>query len=365
MRKDGTYSAFATSPRRKIDAWTMCFSIWVLIAGCGGAEFQQWQGLTMGTYYRVSFGMVNGCQVSKNEIEDIFTAVNQTMSTYLEASELSRFNHSAATSWQPVSAQLFEVIETAAEVAQQSDGAFDVTVGPLVNLWGFGANSSEVVPSTAEQAIVAAVVGMDKIELASLRIRKLLPSVFVDLSALAKGYAVDQVSLALSQQNCHDHMVDVGGEIKLAGENRHGELWRIGVEVPKSSQMGESRMVLNLTDLAVATSGDYRNFRMVDGKKVHHVFDPRSGLPTANSVVSVTVVHPQAMWADAYATAIMVLGEQAGMAMAAEHDFAVYIMSRDAEKQGRAQKVVGRYNLRMQPYLSVPDLSTPYPLEPE
>ena len=185
------------------------------------------------------------------------------------------------------------------------------------------------------------------------QLAKLRPGVYIDLSALAKGYGVDRLAEVYLAAGCGDFMVDIGGEIRVSGLSPRGGPWRIGIEVPDPSAIGVSQTVLALSDISVATSGDYRNFRMVDGVRVDHVIDPRSGAPADNRVVSATVLHPSAMWADAYATALMVMELEEGMAFAEREGIAVYLMSHaedgvGAVGQTNAQlRVESRYSARM------------------
>ncbi len=302
------------------------------LAGCqrqdsAASGYLDLRGQTMGTYYALRY---RGCSVSAADVEARLHSVNQSMSTYIEASELSAFNRSNSTDWTPVSPALAEVLAAAQEVWRRSAGAFDVTVGPLVNLWGFGAETRTEQPDEAEQQAAAQRVGMHhlalELERKPPRIRKKIPDLFVDLSALAKGYAVDRIALLLAQQGCTDYMVDIGGELRLAGNSPRGGPWRIGVEAPEAGWVGRVQSVLTLSDISVATSGDYRNFRLLEGRRVDHVFDPRTALPADNAVASVTVLHDSAMWADAWATALMVLGGDAGLALAEEEGLPVYLL---------------------------------------
>ena len=178
------------------------------------------------------------------------------------------------------------------------------------------------------------------------KIRKSFAATYIDLSAIAKGQAVDEVSQVLAGLGCKHFLVDIGGEVRATGLNNKGRAWRVGIEAPMPGRQGTVQRVLSVSDQSVATSGDYRNFRRVDGLRVDHVIDPRSGVPASNNVVSVTVVHPSAMWADAYATALMVLGVEEGLAFAEARDLAVLILTKSADAT-----VAERYTAPMQPYL--------------
>ncbi|MEM9622877.1 MAG: FAD:protein FMN transferase, partial [Pseudomonadota bacterium] len=248
------------------------------------------RGETMGTYYALRFKQAAPCQMSVAEADAILAGVNQSMSTYLDASELSKFNADDSLQWRDVSAGLAEVLGVADAVHRASGGAFDVTVGPLVNAWGFGPGRQTAAPSAEAQEAAAASVGMQHLEWEQqngvTRLRKRVAGVYVDFSALAKGYAVDQLADVLRGRGCAHFMVDVGGEISVSGLNPRAVSWQIGIESPAVGQIGVVQKVMVLNDVSVATSGDYRNFRMVNGRRVDHVFDPRSAGPADNLVVS-------------------------------------------------------------------------------
>ena len=232
-------------------------------------------------------------------------------------------------------------------VWQETRGAFDVTIGPLVNLWGFGPTNAEETPTEFEQEAVAERIGMENLELASNSIVKKQPNLFIDLSAIAKGYAVDRVAEKLSSLGCKDYLVDIGGESFVKGQNQAGTPWKIGIEVPSPDRRGIQR-VLALSDLAIATSGDYRNFRETAVGRVSHVMDPRNKLPVTSNIVSATVLHRSAMMADAYATSMMVLGYEDGMKLAEAQNFPVYLLLE--ESGGRLEE---RYNDHMMEYLEL------------
>jgi len=251
--------------------------------------------------------------------------VNQQMSTYIKDSELSLINSTLATSAQFISLDLFTVIETAQEVSQLSGGAFDITVGPLVNLWGFGPDKMQHQAPEAEDIQSAlGKTGYDKIVLSTrlLTLKKLLPGISIDLSALAKGYAVDEVANILEQQGIANYMVEIGGELHLKGKNLQDKNWRIAVEKPNIEKR-ELQRVLEITNIAMATSGDYRNFFEQDGKRFSHTIDPRTGYPITHKLASVTVLSDTTMKADAWATALMVLGPEEGYKVAEEQKLTV------------------------------------------
>lgn len=315
----------------------------------------QFSGPTMGTMYAVTWHDVAGgrrCQVTQAQVAALLVQINAAMSTYQSDSELSRLNQSRADVWIDLSPELAEVLSVAQKIWDQSAGALDVTVGPLVNLWGFGPDAGVIRPSPVQQQLAGEYVGMDKLALKGARLRKAHADLYIDLSALAKGYAVDEVAQLMDQRGCDQFMVNIGGEILAKGYNRRGKPWQIGIEVPDPGQLGTLHTVLGLSDLSIATSGDYRNFRLVDGVRVDHVIDPRSGLPATNNVVSATVLHPSAMWADAYATVLMVLGVEEGLAFADRQGFPAYVMYRTSiPDDPQAMSFAARYNQQMVGFL--------------
>src|SRR5690606_35834575 len=244
-------------------------------------------------------------------------AVDTSMSGYREDSEVSRFNATPSTDWFGVSRELVRVIETALEVGVESRGAFDVTVAPLVQLWGFGPSGGKAAapPTESEIAVVRETIGSKKLHVREEppAIRKMDSSIRIDLNGIAPGYAVDRIADRLDALELTRYMVDIGGEIRVRGQNKKNESWRIAVERPELAA-GEVFAVLRLEDEAVATSGEYRNFVFRDGKRYSHTVDPRTGAPIAHSLESVVVVHPQAIYADAWATAYNVLGPNDGYA---------------------------------------------------
>lgn len=290
-------------------------------------------GDTMGTYYRIQYRASESCDIAQSATDALLAQFNQSLSTYIPDSEISEFNRAEADRWVTVSPRLLVVVQTALEVWRQTEGSFDITIGPLVNLWGFGPEEMPALPSVSQQREAARWVGMRQLQIDGInaKLLKTGDGVYIDMSALAKGLGVDELAEYLAQQDCGDYLVDIGGEMRVAGVNAKGGPWRVGIERPVPGRQASVQRVLTLTDIAVATSGDYRNFRQVDGVRVDHVIDPRSGRPADNQVASVTVLHPQAMYADAYATAIMVLGTEAGLALAGQLQLPVLIVEKSAD----------------------------------
>lgn len=293
----------------------------------------------MGTAYQVKVVRETLDDDRRQEIDALIRArldeVNGLMSTYLEDSELSRFNrHGEATPFE-LSLPTAEVFGIALDVGRTSGGALDVTVGPLVDAWGFGAGTTEPEHQLPDEEVAALLerIGIDKLDLGGdpPALRKTRGDLHCDLSSVAKGYAVDRVAEALDEAGEHDFMVEVGGEVRAAGINERGTAWRIGVERPQFVR-GRVQRIVPLDGRSMATSGDYRNYREVDGERFSHIMDPRTGRPIRHRLASVSVVHPRCAVADAWATALMVLGEEVGFEMALRQNLAVLFLVRDGEE---------------------------------
>ena len=305
----------------------------VSLAGCERApqvEAHRFEGPIFGTGYNVTvYAALDEATIESLDagIRSQLEQVDALMSTYREDSELSRFNR------YPVGVPFFlspataEVMREALRISRLSDGAFDVTVGPAVNLWGFGPKGRpERVPNSAELAKALARVDIDALVLEGDTLTKRKP-VYVDLSGIAKGYGTDRVADYLESRGLEDYLVEVGGEIRTHGAKPGGKPWRIAVEKPISSERSVQR-VIDLGNVAVATSGDYRNYFVSDGVRYSHTIDPRTGWPITNRVASVTVIDERCATADALATAFTVMGERAGLEMAKRENIAVYFVVR-------------------------------------
>lgn len=292
------------------------------------------RGETMGTTYRVSVAATRDASVElKTHIDALLERINDQMSTYRPQSELSRLNANASREWLSVSAELYTVLAAARQVSVATDGAFDITVGPLVNLWGFGPQARvDQPPSASALAEALARVGYRQLELADgpPRVRKARSDLYLDLSAIAKGYAVDQVAALLEAQGMHDYLVDIGGELRARGHNAKGDAWQVGVALPVAN-IDDIERVLALTDTGLATSGDYRNYFEYQGRRYSHEIDPATGHPITNDVASVSVLHASCMMADAYATGLMVMGAERGLALAEKRGLKVLFLLPDGQ----------------------------------
>ncbi|PUA19838.1 FAD:protein FMN transferase [Glaciimonas sp. PCH181] len=294
-------------------------------------------GSTMGTTWSVH--VLAPLAVSRQTIEQGIQAqldlVIHQMSTWESDSDVSRFNHAPAGSWHALPDAFFTVLDAALTMARDSDGAFDPTIGPLVNLWGFGpqqggADTVAACPNAVAMPFAQKRCNWRQISLDHQQRRLLQPGgVYLDFSGIAKGYAVDLVARYLFALGCPSYLVEIGGELSGFGVKPDGQPWWVTLERPPSEQ-GAKSIVTALHGLAVATSGDYRRYFDYAGQRYAHTIDTRTGEPVSHGMVSVTVLHAQCMVADALATVLMVLGEKKGMAFAQERNIpALFIHSHD------------------------------------
>jgi FAD:protein FMN transferase len=309
----------------------------VCISGCDQASSPvpplTLGGLTMGTTYSIKINEPDiqlSIEKINTDVNSILLDINNKMSTYIDDSELSIINQTSGNEWIPVSADLHQVISHAVEISNLTIGSFDITVGPLVNLWGFGPSvQGKKIPNAADISEALSRTGVEHINLRSspLTLQKTITDIYIDLSGIAKGYAVDKIAEYLEQQNINNYMVEIGGEIRASGVNEIDFAWRIGIEKPVSEQRAVQR-VIKLDNIAMATSGDYRNYFEEDGKRYSHTIDPRTGRPITHTLASVTVLHSSASWADALATAFLVMGKEAAYKIARQEDLPVLFLVR-------------------------------------
>ncbi|MCB5313548.1 FAD:protein FMN transferase [Yersinia intermedia] len=306
--------------QRYITHWLMAVVGALLLTGCGPEQVNL-EGKTMGTSYSIKYVSDSSTPSPKKlqqEIDRELELVNDRMSTYRSGSELSRFNQSRAVSTPfRVSADTAKVVREAIRINRLTDGALDVTVGPLVNLWGFGPEGRpDVVPTEAEIAKRRVWVGIDKLAVENGALIKRIPDLYVDLSSIAKGYGVDVVAEYLETQNITHYMVDIGGEVRTRGNNGENKPWRIAIEKPVTGSAQSAQEIIEPGRMAIATSGDYRNYFEQNGVRYSHTIDPETGRPINHRLVSITVLDPSCMTADGLSTGLDVLGPERGMALA-------------------------------------------------
>lgn len=314
-----------------------------LVAGCGKPPaIHTLEGPTMGTGWTVRLGdpLPVALPVLRGEIERHLEAVNADMSTYRTDSLITRFNRAAPGEAVEISAGFAEVLAAALALARETGGAYDPTVGPLVNLWGFGPDGTRKAPPTAEQVADArARVGWQRLAFAPGQRQLVQPGgVYLDLSSIAKGHAVDRIADHLRARGLRSAMVDIGGDLGVIGHRPDGQPWQIGIERPVEGVREIQTIVAMPADQALATSGSYRNFFRDGGRRFAHLIDPRTAAPVAHRLVSVSVLHPRCTIADALATALSVLGPDEGMAFARARDLVVLLLvaeDADAADGGR------------------------------
>ena len=299
----------------------------------------EWRGEIFGTSWsaKVSTELAPVARDAiAQEIDETLARIDALMSTWKADSELSRFNALRSTEPFPIAPDTAAVLAIALEVGERSGGAFDVTVGPLVEAWGFGASEAPAEGPDAETiAALRARVGQGQLVLdadpAAPTLAKRHPEVAADLSAVAKGYAVDRVAQLLLAAGFDGFLVEIGGELRAQGRRPDGTPWRVAIEEPVFEGRAIHR-VLALEEHAIATSGDYRNYReTADGTRVSHTIDPRTARPIAHGLASVTVLHREAAWADAWATALNVLGPDEGYLLAERESLAATFIVRDGD----------------------------------
>ncbi|WP_170480080.1 FAD:protein FMN transferase [Ruegeria arenilitoris] len=307
-----------------------------LVAGCWfdtEPDVVRLSGETMGTTFDIT---AIGDELDETTlaaaVQDTLAEVNAKMSNWDPNSEVSVFSASSNTEPVAISEEFALVIEAANEVHEKSGGMFDVTLGPLIELWGFGPRKPEdPVPSNSDIQRALAAVGQDRLLILDRNagtLAKADANVGINLSAIAKGYGIDAIAGALAEAGVENYLVEIGGDLVAKGENESGERWRIGIEKPETGSQ-TIQLVVPVADLGLATSGDYKNFFEQDGVRYSHIINPVTGRPITHRTTSVTVLAENAMMADAWATAMLALGQENGLKLAEEQDLAVFFISRD------------------------------------
>jgi FAD:protein FMN transferase len=291
-------------------------ALFVFVEGLSAAnDLVTFTGATMGTRYSVTIPSRDDVAELQQKVDGRLREINGQMSTYDEGSELSRFNQYQGDDWFAVSTDLAQVVKFALKVAESTDGAFDPTVGPAVNLWGFGPDGRrKQPPSEAEIAAARERIGYENLEVRAEppALKKKRPDLYLDLSAVAKGFAVDEAGDLLARAGCRDSLVVVGGEIRASGRKPDGSHWKIGIEQPDSKGQALERKV-QIEDMAIGTSGDWQNSFGHDGVRYSHVIDPRTARPVIHHMAGATVLAGRAIKTDAWATALMVMGDERGI----------------------------------------------------
>lgn len=313
-------------------------------AGCGNAqrdgvsESTVFSGTTMGTSWRVVISHHDGESAScrravedlKFKIEEELKRINRMMSAFDSESELSRFNKHESTEPFSVSPETAYVFDLAQRISRKTGGAFDITVGGLVNAWGFGTDGRVKSPSDEDLSVLRDAVGYElyEVDTEANFLRKHNPRVTCTLAGIAKGYGVDRLASVLDENGCKDYLVDIGGELRARGRNPDGRIWRVGIERPLVGRR-EVELVVELENYALATSGDYRNYHETEKKILTHTIDPRTGLPKTRKLVSATVLHEECAAADAFATAMMVLEPSEAKKLGSSLDLPLLLLVRE------------------------------------
>ena len=308
----------------------MLIIILMTLTSCGESNEQaarQLHGFTMGTSYSIT--LTGDSFIDPEAVTEVLENIENTMSTYRPDSELMILNAAPINTWIPVSSPLYEVLSISQQVSSMTGGAFDITVAPLVNLWGFGpeVRTDGRLPSAAEIAEARSGIGYQHLQVNESNGVFKNQALELDLSAVAKGYAVDKLTALLDALGIDNYLVEIGGELSSKGRNFRGEPWHIAIENPQSvSTSRQSQRIIDIENMSVASSGDYRNYDEVDGRKYSHTIDPRSGNPVSHPLVSVTVLAESTARADALATAFNVMGTEQAMQIANENDIAAYFL---------------------------------------
>ena len=273
-----------------------------LLSGCfENKSVEEIKGESMGTSYSVN--VLGDVRIEKDKIDRRLVEINNTFSTWQNDSELSKLNRVPVDQWIDVSSELYSMLKQSEEIYQQTDGYFDPGIGRLIDLWGFGASGGRTeAPKREEIEEAFEDSSIRYLLMEGGRVKK-TRDIHINLSAIAKGYAVDEVASLIKMSGIKNFLVEIGGEIVASGSNR-GDDWVVGVERPDN----KAPIPIVLKDASIATSGNYRNYFIWEGKKYMHIFNPTTGLPANNDLFSVTVIHPQSSMSDAYATAMMAMG---------------------------------------------------------
>jgi len=280
-------------------------------------------------------------------ILDAMNSVNQSMSNYIDSSEISRFNRLPAGVPFALSDDFYVVMSEAQRISTLSDGAFDVTLAKAIDAWGFGPDGQiNRKPSDQRLEQLRAVTGYQKLVLENQALSKSINGVELSLSAIAKGYAVDKVGYALSRLGLNNYLVNIGGELRASGRNLAGDIWRVGVEKPHL--LGGVQEIVSLENASIATSGDYRNYLVVDGEQFSHTIEPKSLKPVFHKLALVSVISENAATADALATAMMAMGETQAWIFAQENKLAAYLIVRGETKEDFNIRSTEKFNVYLQ-----------------
>ncbi|MDN4627429.1 FAD:protein FMN transferase ApbE [Erwinia sp. PsM31] len=310
----------------------------ILLSGCDrhretvGASAMVLEGRTMGTFWRVSLANVDpGLKENlQKAVQQQLDNDDRELSTWKADSVLSRFNQYRGSDPQPVSDNMADIVTLALRIGQKTHGKMDITVGPLVNLWGFGpVKQPATVPTQAQIAAARALTGLQHLRVIQRSegayLQKDLPDLYVDLSTMGEGFATDHLARLLEKEGINNYLVSVGGAVLTRGKNAEGKAWKVAIQKPTDKE-NAVQAVVDLQGHGISTSGSYRNYYELNGKRISHVIDPTTGEPIQHKLVSATVIATTALEADGWDTGLMVLGEEQAKALALREQLAVYLI---------------------------------------
>ena len=320
-------------------------SVVILLTGCDNASapvtpkaaVSVLEGKTMGTFWRVSVVGVDKALAEelRSKVQTQLDGDDRLLSTWKNDSALMRFNHSRSTTPWPVNEAMADIVTESLRIGRKTQGAMDITVGPLVNLWGFGPDKQPVsTPTQAQIDAAKARTGLDKLTVINRAdrqyLQKSIPDLYVDLSTVGEGYAADHLARLMTEEGISRYLVSVGGALVSRGMNADGQPWRVAIQKPTDRE-NAVQAIVDINGHGISTSGSYRNYYELDGKRISHVIDPQTGRPITHKLVSVTVIAPTALEADAWDTGLMVLGTEKAQQVVREQGLAVYMIMKEGD----------------------------------
>ncbi|WP_426448279.1 FAD:protein FMN transferase ApbE [Siccibacter colletis] len=320
--------------------YSLFLLLMLMLAGCDRASENAplvLEGKTMGTSWRVSLAGVDAQRAPelRRQIQAQLDADDRLLSTWKDDSALMQFNHSTSTAPWPVDAAMADIVTLSLRIGHKMQDAMDITVGPLVNLWGFGPDKQPVAtPDAAQIAAARARTGLQHLRVINAAdsqwLQKDIPDLFVDLSTVGEGYAADHLAQLMARNGISRYLVSVGGALASRGMNAEGKPWRVAIQKPTDRE-NAVQAVVDINGHGISTSGSYRNYYELDGKRLSHVIDPATGRPITHKLVSATVIAPTALEADTWDTGFMVLGPEKAREVALAQGLAVYLISKEQD----------------------------------
>lgn len=324
---------------------TMLLGVVILLAGCDNTsapatpkgQVTVLDGKTMGTFWRVSVVGLdqNRAENLRQKVQTLLDGDDQLLSTWKNDSALMRFNQSQSTTPWPVSEGMADIVTESLRIGQKTQGAMDITVGPLVNLWGFGPDKQPVkTPTQAQIDAAKARTGLKNLTVINRAgqqyLQKAIPDLYVDLSTVGEGYAADHLARLMIEEGISRYLVSVGGALVSRGMNADGQPWRVAIQKPTDRE-NAVQAIVDINGHGISTSGSYRNYYELDGQRISHVIDPQTGRPITHKLVSVTVIAPTALEADGWDTGLMVLGTEKAQQVVREQGLAVYMIMKEGD----------------------------------